>query len=162
MHGVGIAASDSQSHLHSHHNLDSVAEMVATANSTTVSNVFKMIDTGWPERADYRNESAMVRLEQRSADRVLTFSCHCLFSIDPLDMADAPLIPEAYISLAYNASSHFPTASRGIPSLSTTPSRSKSHPWVQPSPCVHRAHSTLLRCSKPSQPWLGFELYARC
>jgi hypothetical protein len=42
----------------------------------------------------------MVRLlEQRPADRRLTFSHHCLsVSIDPLDKADAPLIPEAYIS----------------------------------------------------------------
>jgi hypothetical protein len=43
----------------------------------------------------------MVRLlEQRSANRRLTFSRHCLsVSIDPLDKADAPLIPEAYIYL---------------------------------------------------------------
>jgi hypothetical protein len=43
----------------------------------------------------------MVRLlEQRSTDRRLTFSRHCLsVSIDPLDKADAPLIPKAYIYL---------------------------------------------------------------
>jgi hypothetical protein len=45
MHGVGVPASDSQSHLHSHHSLDSVAEMVATAASATVSNVVGMIGT---------------------------------------------------------------------------------------------------------------------
>lgn len=39
MYSVGVPASDSQSHLHSHHSLDSVAEMVATAASATVSNV---------------------------------------------------------------------------------------------------------------------------
>jgi hypothetical protein len=44
----------------------------------------------------------MVRLpDQRSADRLTTFSNHCLHfvSIDQLDKADAPLIPEAYICL---------------------------------------------------------------
>jgi hypothetical protein len=45
MHGVGIPASGSQSHLHGHHSLDSVAEMVATANSATVSNDFGMTGT---------------------------------------------------------------------------------------------------------------------
>ena len=44
----------------------------------------------------------MVRLPNRcSADKLPTFSCHCLLSvsIDQLDKADAPLIPEAYIYL---------------------------------------------------------------
>ncbi len=45
MHGVGVPASDSQSHLHSHHSLDTVAEMVATAASATVSNVVGMMGT---------------------------------------------------------------------------------------------------------------------
>lgn len=45
MHGVGVPAGDSQAHLHSHHSLDSVAEMVATAASATVSNVVGMIGT---------------------------------------------------------------------------------------------------------------------
>ena len=31
MHGVGVYAGDSQSHLHSHHSLDSVAEMAVMA-----------------------------------------------------------------------------------------------------------------------------------
>ena len=45
-HGVGVPASDSQSRFHSHHNLDSVTEMVvATAASATVSNVVGMIGT---------------------------------------------------------------------------------------------------------------------
>jgi hypothetical protein len=39
--------------------------------------------------------------DQRSADRLPTFSRHCLLSvsIDQLDKADAPLIPETYIYL---------------------------------------------------------------
>jgi hypothetical protein len=44
----------------------------------------------------------MVRLpDQRSADRLLTISHHCLLpvSIDLLDKGDAPLIPKAYIYL---------------------------------------------------------------
>ena len=59
---------------------------------------------GWPERPNCSNESAMVRLsDQRSADRLSTFSRRCLLSvsIDQLDdfKADAPLIPEAYTYL---------------------------------------------------------------
>ena len=45
MHGVGVSAGDSQSHLHSHHSLDSVVEIVVTAASATVSNVIGMIGT---------------------------------------------------------------------------------------------------------------------
>jgi hypothetical protein len=94
---VGIPVSDSQSHLHSHHSLDSVAEMVATANSATMSNFLGMIDTEAGLSVQTTGKSAMVRLpDQRSADRRLTFSRHCLsVSIDPLDKVDAPLIPEA-------------------------------------------------------------------
>jgi hypothetical protein len=42
MRGVGVSASDSQSHLHGHH---SVAEMSATAASATVLNVVRVIST---------------------------------------------------------------------------------------------------------------------
>jgi len=45
MRGVGIPAIDTQSHLHSHHGLDSITEMVATDASATVSNVVGMIGT---------------------------------------------------------------------------------------------------------------------
>ncbi|KAN0113643.1 hypothetical protein V8E52_007569 [Russula decolorans] len=150
---VGVPANDSQSHLLSHHSLDSVPETVVTAASATVSNIVGMIGT-------------VAGLSVQTA--TMKVRCHCLLSvsIDQLDKADAPLILEAYIlkyiSLACNALSHSPTASRGIPSLSTTPSWSKNHPQVQPSPFVHRAQSTLLRCPKPSQPGPGYELYARC
>jgi hypothetical protein len=41
MHGVGIPVSDSQSRLHGHHSLNSVAEMVTTAASAMVSNSTK-------------------------------------------------------------------------------------------------------------------------
>ena len=44
MQGVGVPPSDSLSYSHSH-SLDSVAEMVATAASATVSNVVGMIGT---------------------------------------------------------------------------------------------------------------------
>jgi hypothetical protein len=37
MHDVGIPASNSQSHLHSHHNLDRVAEIVARAAIATLA-----------------------------------------------------------------------------------------------------------------------------
>ncbi|KAI0262501.1 hypothetical protein BGY98DRAFT_1182263, partial [Russula aff. rugulosa BPL654] len=71
MHGVGIPASDSQSHLHDH-GLDSVVEMVAIAASATVSNVVRIGCQPFPV---------------------------IVFSVDELDKADAPLIPEAYICL---------------------------------------------------------------
>jgi hypothetical protein len=45
MHGMGVSTSDSQSHFHSHQDLDSVTEMVATAASVTVSNIIGMIGT---------------------------------------------------------------------------------------------------------------------
>jgi hypothetical protein len=44
MQGLGVPSSDSLSYSHSH-SLDSVAEMVATAASATVSNVVGMIGT---------------------------------------------------------------------------------------------------------------------
>ena len=44
MQGAGVPASDSTSYSHSY-SLDSVAEMVATATSTTVSNIVGMIGT---------------------------------------------------------------------------------------------------------------------
>jgi hypothetical protein len=59
MHGVGVPVSDSQSHLHSHHSLDSVAEMVATAASATVSNVVGMIGT----EAGLSVETAAMRVQ---------------------------------------------------------------------------------------------------
>jgi len=45
MHGVGVHTSHSQLHLHSPHNLNSVAEMVATAASVTVWNIVGAIGT---------------------------------------------------------------------------------------------------------------------
>jgi hypothetical protein len=72
----------------------------------------------------------MVRLpDECSADslrlssvNVSTFSHRCPLSVSiyQLGKADALLIPEAYIysiSLACNATSHFPMALQGIPSL---------------------------------------------
>ena len=89
--------------------------------------------------------------DQHSANRLPIFSRHRLFSgnIDQLDKADAPLIPEAC-----PASSHTPTASRGIPFLFTTPSRSKNHPRAQPRPCMHQAHSIMLPETKPARAGL--------
>ena len=53
----------SQSHLHGHHSLDSVAEIVVAAASATMPNVVRDDwHRGRPERAIYSKESAMVRL----------------------------------------------------------------------------------------------------
>ena len=103
MHGVGVPASDSQSHLHSPHSLDSVAEMVATAASATVSNVVGMIGT----EAGLSVETAAMKVQWCvSSINVLPTSSQpfpltilIFVSIDQLDKADAPLIPEAYIYL---------------------------------------------------------------
>jgi hypothetical protein len=167
MHGVGVPAGDSQSHLHSHHSLDSVAEMVATAASATMSNVVGMIGT----EAGLSVQTATMKVQWYvSPIDVLPISCQpflvtvffLLASISSTKQMHHSSRRRTYISLACNASSHSPTALRGILSLSTTPSRSKSHPQVQPSPCVHRAHSTLLCYLKLSQPGLGYGLCARC
>jgi hypothetical protein len=147
MHGVGVSASDSQSHIHSHHSLDSVAEMVATAASATVSNVVGMIGT----EAGLSVETATMKV-QWCVSRIDGLSTSCqpfpvtlflLASISSTRQRRRSSRRRTYISLACNASSHSPTASQGIPSLSTTPSRSKNHQQVPTSPRVHRAHSTL-------------------
>jgi hypothetical protein len=126
----------SQSRHHGHHSLDSVAEIVVAAASATMPNVVRDDwHRGRPERAIYSKESAMVRLYQFSIDRLPTFflslSSFCWHRLARC----AASLRCTYISLACNASSHSPTASRGIPSLSTR--------LPHPSPCVHRAHSTL-------------------
>jgi hypothetical protein len=140
MHGVGVPASESQSHLHSHHSLDSVAEMVVTAASVTVSNLVGMVGT----EAGLSVQTAAMKMQWYvSPINVLPTSCQSvtinvfflLASISSTKQMRRSSRWRTYISLACNASSHSPTASRGIPSLS--PSRSKSHPRVQLGPCAH-------------------------
>ncbi|KAF8495981.1 hypothetical protein F5888DRAFT_1708147 [Russula emetica] len=82
-----------------------------------------------------------------STDAGLSVQTATMKIIDQLDKADAPLIPEGYIYLLCNASSHSPTTSRGIHSLSTTPSRSKNHPRVQPSPSTRPYYAARTRAS---------------
>ncbi|KAF8267460.1 hypothetical protein EI94DRAFT_1730637 [Lactarius quietus] len=77
MHGVGVPTHDTLPH--SSHSLDSVAGMVATAASATVSNVVGMIGT----EAGLSVQSAAMKVQ----------------CIDQLDKADAPPIPDAYIYL---------------------------------------------------------------
>ncbi|KAI0300723.1 hypothetical protein B0F90DRAFT_1722805 [Multifurca ochricompacta] len=79
MQGVGVPASDSLPHIHHGHSLDSVAGMVATAASATVSNVVGMIGS----EAGLSVQGAAMKVQ----------------CIDQLDKADAPPIPEAYIYL---------------------------------------------------------------
>jgi hypothetical protein len=45
MHGVGVPVSESHLHLHGHHSLGSVVELVATAASVTVSDLVGMVGT---------------------------------------------------------------------------------------------------------------------
>ena len=112
------------------------------AASATVSNVGRWDDwhKSWP-RANCSNGNVMVRLsDQRSADRLPTFSrhCHLFVNINQTQQADAPHIPDACIYLLEcNSLSHALTVSGyTVPSLSTTPSRSNppSPPRVQPGP----------------------------
>ena len=167
MHGVGVPASDSQSHLHSHHSLDSVAEMMATAASATVSNVVGMIGT----EAGLSVQTATMKVQWCVSPtdpppiRGQPFPVTVLFSlasISSIRQTHRSSRRRTSISLACNAWSHSLTALQGILSPSTTPSLSKNHPRVQRSLCAHRAHSTLLRYLKPSQPGLGCKLCARC
>jgi hypothetical protein len=93
--------------------------------------------------------------DHRFASRLLSFSRHSLLSvsINQLHNTDAPSRRRTSPGYALcNALSHSPTASRGIPSLSTTASQSKNHPRVQPSPCIHLAPSTLLRSPTETAP----------
>ncbi|KAI0271243.1 hypothetical protein BGY98DRAFT_1189635 [Russula aff. rugulosa BPL654] len=121
-----------------HHSSGSVAEMVVTAVSTTVSNVVGMADT----EAGLSVQTAAMKVQ----------------CVDQLDKADASLIPDGCI---YLLGVQFPVSLSDILAgytFSTTSSWPKSHPRVQPSPYMHRAHSTLLRCPKLTQPRLGHEL----
>jgi hypothetical protein len=80
----------------------------------------------------------------RSADRLPTFSRHCLLSvsIDQLDKAPRSSRRRIYISFPCNASSHSPTASRGIPS-----------PLQHP--CVHRPTGPYYAARKRASPGLA-------
>ncbi|KAH9049815.1 hypothetical protein EDB83DRAFT_2543167 [Lactarius deliciosus] len=77
MQGVGVPTNDTLPH--SSHSLDSVAGMVATAASATMSNVVGMIGA----EAGLSVQSAAMKVQ----------------CIDQLDKADAPPIPDAYIYL---------------------------------------------------------------
>ena len=112
------------------------------AASTTVSNVLGMTYTEAGQRANCSNESPMVRLpDQHSADGLPTFYRPYLVSVsvDHLDNTDAPLIPDAYMYLLGVQSLVSLSDGPARYTSSTTHSRSKNHPQVQPSPCVHRA-----------------------
>ena len=50
VHGVSIPASDSRSHLHNHHVLDSVAEIETTAARPTLSNGTSLVRDDWHRR----------------------------------------------------------------------------------------------------------------
>ena len=103
---MGVPASNSQSHLHSHH---SVVEMVATAASATVSNVIRVISTEAGlsvQTAEMKVQWCVSQTNIHSADELPTFSRPCIFSvsIDQLDKADSPLMLEAYEYLVSSTS----------------------------------------------------------
>ena len=96
--------SGTQSHLHNHHSLDIVAEMVATTTSTKVEKVVGVIGT---EAGLSNNGSEMVRLPNRySADKLPTFLSRPSVSNDHLMRRLSRR--RGYIPLACNASSHSP------------------------------------------------------
>jgi hypothetical protein len=92
MQGVGIPSSDTLPH----HSLDSVAGMVATAASATMSNVVGMMGA----EAGLSVQTAAMKVQWCVPSRFAnSLFGSCLSSIDQLDKADAPPIPEAYIYL---------------------------------------------------------------
>ena len=161
-HFTSHPVSDCRSHIHSHHNLDSVAGYGADGcQRNGVERRWDNWHKGWPERANCSKESAMVRLlDQLSAFRLLTFSCCCLLSvsINQPDKADAPLIPDASgysISLEFNSLSHSPTTSRGIPA--TTIPFSQKHPR---GPKTTRGFDLACACTGPAR--LGYCTNCTC
>src|SRR6267154_216096 len=139
MHSLGVPASDSQLHLHSHHSLSSVAEMVATAVSAMMSDIVGMIGT----EVGLSVQTAAMEVQWCvSPINLLPTGCQplpvivffLLASISSTRQTRRSFRRRTYISLACNASSHSPTASRSIPSLSITPLRSKNNPRIQSSP----------------------------
>jgi len=124
MQGVGVPASDSMPYSHSH-TLDSIAEMVATAASTSVSNVVGMIDR--PERASRSDESEAVRSTSLSSfEPSHSFLLIALTSSTRQTRRPSP--SRTYTSSASKALSRFVTASQGARFPSMAPSQSKSSP----------------------------------
>jgi hypothetical protein len=77
MHGVGVPASNSQSHLHSSHSLDGVAKVVVMAASATVSNIVGMIgsETGPSmQTATMKVQWCVSFLNRSSVEKLLIFS----------------------------------------------------------------------------------------
>ncbi|KAH9961982.1 hypothetical protein BC827DRAFT_1383745 [Russula dissimulans] len=118
-----------------HMYLDSVAGMVATAASVTVSNVFRMIGT-----------------EAGLSMQSVAMKAQC---IDQLNKTDAPPIPEArahtYL-LGVEFLVSLSDAPQDVRFPSTTPSQFKSPPPVPASLCAHLAHLTRRRFQKLSPP----------
>jgi hypothetical protein len=119
--------------------------MVATVVSGTVSNVVVMIGT----EARLKVQTTAMKVQWCvSLIDVLPTSCQpypviiilLSTSISSTKQMRRSSRMRTYVSSASNASSHSPMDSQGMASLST--SRLKNYPRVQPSPCVHRAHST--------------------
>jgi hypothetical protein len=111
----------------------------------------------------------MVRLpHRRSADKLPTVSRYCLLSvsIDQLDKADAPLIPEAFIYLL--GVQCLVSLSDGLARY-TSPLYNTIAVQKPPAGSIEapraRAHSTLLRCPtcpKPSLPVRDAERSVAC
>jgi hypothetical protein len=127
MRGVGIPVSNSQTYLHSHHSLDSIADRMTTAAGATVSNVVGMIST----EAGLSVELAAMKSQWCvSPNNALLKGCQpfpvvvffLLASISSTRQMRSSR-RHTYIFLACNASSL--TGSQGI-LPPTTPSRSKT------------------------------------
>jgi hypothetical protein len=106
---MGVPASNSQSHLYSHHG---VVEMVATAASATVSNVVRVISTEAVlsvQTAEMKVQWCVSPTNIHSADELPTFYLPFIFSVsigqlDKGHKADAPLMLEAYEYLVSSTS----------------------------------------------------------
>jgi len=151
MQAVGVPTSDSIPYSHSH-SLDSVAVVVATAASVTVSNVVGMMGT----EAGLSMQNAAMKVQWYALLPSPYLSPRHPFlltaSTSSTRQTRRPSPKRTFISSAYNVSSRSATASQGMRFPSTTPSQSRSPPPDRRSPCVRQACSTRRRYPNPSLP----------
>ena len=149
MHPCGCTCERFPSFLHSPHRSNNVAEMAAM-RCLPARWCVGMIGTevALSVQATYNGASPLLSLCRRAANLFLLF-----VTIDQFDKADAPPISGTYYIYPLRAMPRLTlTTSQGIPSLFSTPSRSKNRPGsTEPTrSCDARP--------KPSQPGPGYEL----
>ena len=128
---MGVPVGDFRSHLHDHHDLESIAEMVVMAVSATMSNVVGVIGTdSGLSRKTASKERMMVRLPDQSLSTDYQPFPTSVFLF--ASKANAPVIPEACLYLLSLVSLSDACLHGEAFPLYKTLDRSKSHPRVQP------------------------------